>query len=120
MESPEIINRTPHAIALVGTDGKTRIIEKSGSPVRIETSPGACLGHVFTIPIHAPPTVVRLSNLPIRRENAIYVVSQIAAMGVAAFHPDRDDIVYPGTGPKDGARRANQQILSATQLIRAV
>ena len=120
METSEIINRTPHVIALIGADGTTRIIEKSGSPVRIETASGEKIDQVQTVPVHAPSAVLRISNLPPRRDNTIIVVSQIAAMGVAALHPDRTDVCYPGTGPADRPQRINKTIIAATRLIRAV
>jgi hypothetical protein len=116
----EILNRTPHAIALIGGDGVTRIIEKTGSPVRIETEPSDQVDTVDTVPVHAPPRVVRISNLPPRQDSVTVVVSQIAAMGIAALHPERTDVVYPGTGPGDKALRTQKTVFAATRLIRAV
>jgi hypothetical protein len=115
-----IINRTPHAIALVGTDGATRIYEKTGAPVRIETAPSDQVDSISSVPVHAAPRVLRISNLPQRQEGVTIVVSQIAAMGIAAMHPDRTDVVYPGTGPADKPQRSHKTVLAATRLIRAV
>jgi hypothetical protein len=116
----QIINRTPHAIALVGSDGVTRIINKTGSPVRVETAPSEQVDTIDTVPIHAAPRVLRITNLPAAREGVINVVSQIAALAIAALHPDRRDIVYPGTGPTDKPQRVRKEMLAATRLIRAV
>ncbi len=99
----------------------THLIEKSGPPVRIETAPSDQVDTIASVPVHAPPRVVRISNLPPQRPGVTIVVSQISAMGIAALHPDRTDVVYPGTGPADKPQRGpRREVVAATRLIRAV
>ncbi len=116
----DIINKTPHAIALTGSDGVTRVIDKTGQPVRIETEASDQVDAICKVPVYRAPRVTGISNLPPRRPGVTIVVSQIAALGIAALHPDRDDVVYPGTGPGDAARRVKRSVISASRLIRAV
>jgi hypothetical protein len=114
-------NRCPHAICVVDAAGDRRIIEPSGPPVRIETVPGDAVGLAGGIAVHASPGWKCISNLPPRREDTTVIVSQLVALAVAALHPERGDVVYPGTDPRDGASRVRGRgVMSVTRLIRAI
>jgi len=61
-----------------------------------------------------------INHLPPYREGVILIVSQIVAMAVSVLLPDRDDVVSPGTAPKDGASRENRRgVVAVSRLIRA-
>jgi hypothetical protein len=116
----QIINLTPHAIALEGEDGDTRIIDQAGPAVRVETEPGGRIGVINTVPLHAPSRFVRIANLPEQSDETVYVVSQIAALAIAAMMPWRSDVVYPGAAAGDRARRTPHGLIAVSRLIRAV
>jgi hypothetical protein len=114
-------NRCPHSIAVVDASGRERTIPKSGLSVRIETMPGPIVGFADGIPVHAPPRWKGIAHLPPLREGVTIIVSQIVALAIAALHPDRWDVVYPGTAPADGAsRRLGRGVVCVSRLIRAV
>jgi len=114
-------NRCPHGIAVVDKNGRRRLIERTEPPVRIETVSGCALGVVDGIALHASPWFKSIANLPPYRCDVIVIVSQIVALAVSVLLPDRDDVVYPGTAPNDGARRnPGKGVVNVSRLIRAV
>ena len=113
-----IINATPHAIALIGRDGLTRIIENTRPPARIETAHGEEVGEIETIPIFSAPRFLRIANLPEWQPDVVVVVSQLVALAAAVLHPGRCDLLYPATGPADGAKRTPKGVLAVRRLIR--
>jgi hypothetical protein len=116
-----IENRCPHAIRVSDGRGAQRVIARTYPAVRIETTPGPLLGYSDGIPLHAPPGWKGIVHLPEKRCGVLIVVSQIVALAVAALLPERTDVVYPGTGPKDGVNRsADRGVMSVCRLIRAV
>lgn len=114
-----ITNRTPHAISLLSEDGSVRLIEPIRPPVRIVSETGLEVDKVQGVSLHSPSAFGGLSGLPDRRHATVVVVSQLAAMAVAAIHPDRDDVFYPDTSPSGGAWRDNGRVLAVKRLLRA-
>lgn len=114
-----IANRTPHAISLLTEDGVVRLIEPTRPPVRVLSETGLEIGTVQGVALHRPSAFGGLSGLPERRHATVVVVSQLAAMAVAAIHPDRDDVFYPDTSPQGGAWRDNGRVLAVKRLLRA-
>lgn len=118
-----IENRCPHSITLVDPSGQSVTIDKQRPSVRIRTSSGPRVGEINGVPLHGPPRFTAILNLPPKQGGVVYVVSQLAALAIAALSPDRDDVCYPGTAPEDNAVRSNEgrrSVLSVSRLIRAI
>lgn len=110
------VNATPHAIALRG-EGATRILEPWGQPIRLLTRPGALYRSESGIEIYRPSRFLGVTDLPPSAPDTYVIVSQIAAMAIAANHPERPDIVYPASGPYSGVERDQTGVLSIRKLI---
>jgi hypothetical protein len=79
------------------------------------------------IPIYGPTAYGQPEGLPDPESGTLYIVSALLASRV----PQREDVVYPGTGPNDGAIRYPAtlpdgsphpqagQVQAVTRLIRA-
>ncbi len=116
----KLINLTPHAIALRRSDDSSTIYDGTRDAARINIEPGPEVGEVDGVPIIGPARFLDIDNLPPRREGILLIVSQLTALAVAALYPDRDDILYPGTGPAYGAHRdSSGGVLAVRQLVRA-
>ena len=96
-----------------------RVIPPSRPAVRIQTKTGEYLYDVDAVPIHAAGKFECISNLPVKQDGVLIVVSQICAIVIGALHPERDDIVFPSTTFTSlSLREAGGR--AATRLIRAV
>jgi hypothetical protein len=117
----QIENRCPHSIAVVDTYGREWVILKTAPPVRIETTQGTLVGYADGVPVFGPPGWKGFTNLPDQRDGVTIVVSQIVGRAVNALPPDRTDVVYLGTAPKDGAiREPGRGVMTIARFIRAV
>jgi hypothetical protein len=122
MEITSIVNGCPHKIVLWTEDGQSLTVHPNLPPVRVLTEAGTKVGLCLGVAIHAPPRVIGIQYLPERREGQIIVVSQLTAAIVGALHPERDDVVFPGTAPHDnpvlatGERRVARRLEGVTRL----
>jgi hypothetical protein len=115
------VNLTPHAIKLgiAQPEGEGECvfdnIPTSGAVARVATAPGNLVFHAG-VEVHSAPTFGEVEGLPAPQEGVIYIVSGL----VAGRCVGRGDVVSPGTGPNDGARRDDKgQIMWVTRLIQA-
>jgi hypothetical protein len=116
----KLVNLTPHPITLQTADGTKTTIEVSGTVARIDSSPGTpaivagCPVPVYSATVYGQPN--GLPSPAVVAPDTLFVVSALFAGRV----PGRKDVVYPGTGPNDGAiRDAKGQIAAVTRLIQA-
>jgi hypothetical protein len=110
-----IVNLTPHNVVLQDADGVRTVIASSGV-ARVACTPGA-LENVegVPVPVAGRATYGAVEGLPDPVEGTIYVVSAM----VLGRCKDRDDVVGPGTGPKDGAiRNEDGNVIAVTRLVR--
>lgn len=112
--------RVPHAIAVLTEGGEVRIIEPTRPPARVLSKTGEKIERVQGIAIHEPSSYGGIVGLPPKRHATIVVVSQLAAMAIAATMPDRTDVAYPDTSPDAGAARSGGRVLTVQRLIRAL
>jgi hypothetical protein len=118
----EIVNRCPHGVTLIDSEGRPRTYEQVGPAVRIETEAGPAVGQASGVPIHAPSRITGITNLPPKRDGTVIVVSKLAAMVIGDRMPDRDDVVYPGSAPDEDAVRSadpRRRVLGVRRLVRA-
>ena len=112
-----IVNLTPHNIVLQDADGVRTVIASSGV-ARVASTPGA-LENVegVPVPIAGRATYGAVEGLPGPVEGTLYVVS-----AMVLGRPEcqgRDDVVGPGTGPKDGAiRNEAGNVIAVARLVR--
>jgi hypothetical protein len=73
------------------------------------------------VPVFGPSGWKDFTNLPDQRDGVTIVVSQIVGLAVNALLPDRTDVVYPGTAPKDGAiRQPGRGVMTVARFTQAV
>jgi len=118
----KIENRCPHSVTLWDKYGVSIELKPTQPPVRLMTNAAAKVGEVMGVPIHGPASFAGVQFLPDKRDDTLIVVSQMTALAVSALHPDRDDVVYPGTAPHDHPVRDKERrdIRGVTRLIRAI
>jgi len=109
------VNLTPHEVVLYREDGKSLVLASKGI-ARVDSTPGVCREVVDGIPIYEAPVMGEVYGLPAPIAGTVYIVSGV----VAGACKGRADVVYPGTGPKDGAvRDAQGRVIGVTRLIDA-
>lgn len=114
----KLVNLTPHNITLQADDGSQFTIPPSGEVARIASTSGERVADtVAPVPIFGQTVWGEPIGLPDPgAEPSLYIVSALFAGRVG----NRVDVVYPGTGPNDGAIRDNKgHIVAVTRLIRA-
>ena len=112
-----IVNLTPHNIVLQDANGVRTVIASSGI-ARVASTPGALETVAgVPVPIAGRTTYGAVEGLPDPVEGTLYVVS-----AMVLGRPEcqgRDDVVGPGTGPKDGAiRNEAGNVIAVTRLVR--
>ena len=110
-------NLTPHDIVIRDADGKDTTIPKSGSVARVVNIPGK-RADIPSIPceVFDADSVGGVEGLPEPEAGIFYLVSGFVGSAVAG---KRDDVLVPGTGPKDGAiRNEKGWIVAVTRLKR--
>ena len=121
----KLVNLTPHDITLREADSTDLTIPSSGV-ARVDATEGGLIGLVLCpmapassygllVPIHSAPSWGEVYGLPDAVDGVLYIVSTMVADRCGG----RADVVSPGTGPKDGAIRANGEIVAVTRLIAA-
>ena len=117
----ELENRTPHPITIHRQDGSRLVLPAVKPPVRLDLEPGPQEDRLVAgLPVHSPVILKGVVGLPPRREGVLVLVSQLAALAVQALHPERDDVVHPATGPRQGARRDGcGTVLGVRAVVRA-
>lgn len=105
----QILNLTPHAIAVQLPDGSRQTFAPAGAPARVSSS-SADAGDVAGIPLRATAWG-DIVGLPAPAPGVVYVVSALVA-GRAL----RPDVVSPDTGPS--AIRADGQIVAVTGFVK--
>jgi hypothetical protein len=116
---PELINLTPHPVTLLTSSGEPVELMPSGSVARLVWAPAGSErievegNSVEVLSAIGLPIV---TGLPEVRPNVLLVVSAL----VALHYPYRPDLVFPATGPGDGAERDERgQITGIRRLRRA-
>lgn len=110
-----LINCTPHEIVLRLADGSNVAIPPSGIVARIEETPGSVCDTSEMVEIYSPPCRKGVYDLPVSCKGTHIIVSSLVAQACP-----REDLVFPGTGPKDMAIRENGKIIAVTRLIAAL
>jgi hypothetical protein len=111
MDSPRLVNLTPHAITIRAGDCDLTV-PPSGQVARVTSRevPGDPIGNV--------PTVRRewgaVDGLPEPAPGTVYLVSSLVLEHVHG----RDDVVAPDTGPT-AVRDAAGQVVAVRRLVRA-
>jgi hypothetical protein len=111
----KLINLTPHALTLRDSSGHDLIVEASGQVARVATTPGEESGNLGGVALFSATSFGKVEGLPAPQDGVIYIVSGLVGGQVS----DRDDVVVPGTGPRDGAIREDGRIVAVTRLIKA-
>ena len=115
----KIENRTPHAVALRQADGGMSLLPPVHPPVRLQFTPGQLEdATVAGVPVHGPSQLLGIAGLPPPREGVLLLVSQLAALGIGALHPERRDVVHPATGAHKGVRRDERGIVAVSAIVR--
>ena len=113
-----IVNLTPHAINAINAEGVDTVIPPSGTVARVTSTPGVVTSDASMPCAVASPTVFgAVSGVPERTPGVVFIVSGM--VGAAMVGSGRDDVMMPGTGPADGARRNEAgHITGVTRFIR--
>lgn len=111
----QLVNLTPHHIVLRGTNDRELVVPPSGQVVRVMNVPGPLLrpaDEILPTPIFGADEPGEVVGLPDPAPDTFYIVSSVVADAVG-----RADVVFPATGPADGAVRNEQgQIVAVTRL----
>lgn len=119
-----LINLTPHALRLrinlantaAAADAGDVIVEPCGQVARVAMTPGSLEGSLNGVALYGATTCGPVEGLPAPQEGVVYIVSALVGAQVTG----RDDVVQPGTGPKDGVVRTGKgEIFAVTRLVRA-
>ena len=98
----EIVNLTPHAIAVELSDGR-RTFAPSGSIARVQST-SAVIGSVDGVPV-SRATLGAVTGLPPAADGVVLLVSAMVAQAAG-----RPDVLSPDTGPS--AIRENGQVVA--------
>lgn len=118
------INLTPHALRLRTNTANTAakddptdiVVEPSGEMARVAMTPGGAEGNLNGVALYGATKFGQVEGLPAPQDGTIYIVSALVGAQIAG----RDDVVQPGTGPKDGTVRTDGgHIFAVTRLVRA-
>jgi hypothetical protein len=110
------INLTPHPLTFRAEDGTEQTIVPSGTVARVTATPAAVEGVLNGIPLYGTAVFGEVEDLPEPALDTIFIVSGLVGGRVTG----RDDVVVPGTGPKDGPiRNEAGHIIAVTRLNRA-
>ena len=111
--------RTPQAIALRRRDGSHSNLPPVAPAVRLELAAGPVeRGLLGGMPIRGKVTLKGVSGLPAPRDGVMLVVSQMAALAIAAIHPERTDCLHPASGLSRAVTRDRDGVSSVAALIR--
>lgn len=114
----DLVNLTPHPIVLQTPGGERVTLPPSGTVARVSATPGE-LEAVDGIPVPVAGRTIfgAVEGLPAPQPGTFFVVSALVG---SALKGSRDDVLCPGTGPRDGAiRDGNGRIEAVTRLVRA-
>jgi hypothetical protein len=113
----KIVNLTPHSITLRDVDGADHTFASAGV-ARVTSTPGQReLIDGVPVPVFGRDTFGEVIDLPAPADGVFYVVSGMVG---AALNGSRNDVLVPGTGPKDNAiRNEAGHIVAVTCLKRA-
>ena len=118
------INLTPHSLRLrinvantsAEPDPTDIVVEPSGEIARVSMTPGSEEASVNGVSLYGATQFGEVQGLPAPQADTVYIVSALVGAQVSG----RDDVVQPGTGPKDGTVRTDGgQIFAVTRLVRA-
>lgn len=109
-----LINLTPHRLNFYTPQGVTAV-EVSGTLARVSSS-SQKTGEVAGVPIYST-AFAEVQGLPEPQEGTFYVVSTLILTALKAAGLSRPDLVAPGTGPNDGAVRAEGKVVGVTRLV---
>lgn len=116
------VNLTPHDVVLQSVDGSVFRVPKSATPARIDSKASESQ-YIQTYPdftsgiaVYGRTEYGAPVGIPEYDPNGttIYIVSALFAGRVG----DRNDVVHPGTGPKDNPVRDDKgQVIAVTRLV---
>lgn len=123
-----LINLTPHEITIF-LDDRIVKIPPSGKLARLKTvqeplgtirTVSVTDGEVEEVEIPVVATVIKRVDLPPRGKDTYYIVSSLLGQMVAAYYPDRYDILSPDTGPSSAITDQKGRIIGVRRLQRWV
>lgn len=97
----DIVNLCRHPVTIAEPDGALRYFSGTFSPARVLFQQSRMLFTADGIPVHAPPLMLGVDNLPPFDPERLLVVSRLTAIAAAHLLPERTDLVYPGSGIED-------------------
>ena len=99
-----VVNLTPHSLTLRAPDGTDTVIPASGMVARVGNTPGVATGQlVCGVPVKGADQTGEVEGLPEPQKGTVFLVSGF--VGAALAGTGRQDVLVPGTGPRDGAVR---------------
>jgi len=120
----KFINLTPHPLRLrtaaddtaTARDDDVVVAPDPAGPARVATTPGVAEGDLDGVALYSATSFGEVAGLPAPQDGTIFIVSALVGGQISG----RDDVVQPGTGPKDGTvRDADGRIFAVTRLVRA-
>jgi hypothetical protein len=96
------LNMTPHIIVL-DNGGDSRIFPPCGQVARVITAEPSPLPPEDGVPVFLFDSTGRVEGLPTPSQGTVYIVSLF--VGTHPSVKGRRDVIFPRTGPNDGAIR---------------
>jgi hypothetical protein len=108
----KLVNLMPHDFTFIDDNQIVHVVKSSGTVARCDEYPYLfdyiCTDD-FRLPIYKSG-LGEITNLPEPQEDVIYIVS----MQVAQAAKGRNDLIFPGTGPRDNSIRQDGKIVGVT------
>lgn len=109
-----LVNLTPHPLNFYLAGG-VLTLPPSGQLARCRNA-STLIGEAQGLPIYEA-TFDEVTGLPDPQPDTLYITSSLVQQGLRKLGIERPDVVSPGTGPNDGAIRANGQVIGVTRLV---
>lgn len=121
----DLVNLTPHTIDVADADGNVYMSIGSSGVCRVLAAPSEqafslLIGNHSSVQVVPHAALGKVDGLPDRQDGVLYIVSMIAAQAIMAQHPERRDILYPGTGPADNCVRDDDGKIVAVRQFRCL
>jgi len=112
----QLVNLTPHPLVLKDAEGRDTVVAPNGTIARVAMIPGVLeTVEGCPVPVMGKDTLGGIEGLPAPEAGTMYIVSGFVGSAVSG----RDDVLVPGTGPKDGCvRNERGHIVAVTCLKR--
>lgn len=116
------VNLCPHPVTFQKLDANGRphtvSIQPSRQTCRVSTE-NFSRDAIDGVPIQAQ-TFGEIYNLPDPEPNTVFIVSSIVLGALRLLGSDRQDVIAPATGPRDGALRDRQGNIAAVTRFNAL